>query len=653
MCGFAGIARATGSATSPDELCARLAAMAQCMRLRGPDAQSWWTAPDSRVGLAHARLAIRDLSPAGAQPLTSRDGRWTIAYNGEIYNAGEVADALRAEGHPGFRGHSDTEVLADAIAAWGVDRAVQRCAGMLAFAAVDLQERRLVVVRDRIGIKPAMWAWTGADLVVGSDTRLLRGLPGAPRTVRAAALDRYLRLGRVEGDEGLLEGVHKVPPGGIAEWRLDGLRAGDAPQVRSYWRPERALASALQEPLEGDDEHILDTVEGELSRIVADHLVSDVPVGAFLSGGIDSSLVVALLRRRVGVPVRTFTIGFDESDHDESRHAAEVARHLGTDHHEQRVRADDALATLDELAEAWDEPFADSSAIPTLIVSRMARRDVTVVLTGDGGDEGFGGYDRYVWLPRVSRLRARLGSPGRAVAAAALGALAMPAAARAFAMAHPVLPRQLRVRQMDRKAARMAAALAAADPCGLHDATLESWPRAQQLVPDLHGDEARRWPPAGFAEAGELRGYMLADLQRYLVDDILTKLDRATMAVSLEGRVPYLDHRVIELSMRLPQRMLVRDGVAKWTLRALLARHVPRTLFERPKSGFTVPVGAWLRGPLRGWAEQHMTAHRLEEVGVIPEPFLRAWREHLSGTADRSAALWTLLMYLRWRDRLD
>lgn len=654
MCGFGGLAVSTGSALAVPELRAHLERMNALLRLRGPDACGTWISPEGGVGLAHTRLSIRDLTPAGAQPLASRCGRWVLSYNGEIYNAGEIADALRREGHPGFRGHSDTEVLADAIAAWGVRAAVERCAGMFAFAAVDTERGTLALVRDRVGIKPAVWAWANDTLVFGSDTRVLRGFPGEPNRVDPVALDTYLRLGRVAGATGLLRGVQRVEPGTIAEWSLRGLVAGAAPTVTRWWSAEDALARGAAQPLKGDDDDLLQQLENALVEVVAAHMVSDVPVGAFLSGGVDSSLVVALLRRGAGLPVRTFTIGFDDADHDESRDAARIARHLGTDHVEHRVGADEAFATLDEVTDAWDEPFADSSAIPTLIVSRLARREATVVLTGDGGDESFGGYDRYVWLPRATRLRQRLGGPGRALAAAALRAAARPSVARAFSLAHPVLPRGLRVRQVDRKAARMAAALEAATDAGVLDAILEAWSRRERLVrgiaphPAVEGAGGAAGVRGG---TGLLRRAMLADLRGYLVDDILTKLDRATMAVSLEGRVPYLDHRIIELAMRLPERMLVRDGTAKWALRALLARHVPRELFERPKSGFTIPVGAWLRGPLRSWMEAHCARERLEEAGVEPEPYLRAWREHTAGAADRSAALWSLVMYLRWLER--
>ncbi|MFO0782192.1 MAG: asparagine synthase (glutamine-hydrolyzing) [Phycisphaerales bacterium] len=647
MCGFGGMAQSRSAAARSADLRPHLERMTQQLFHRGPDAQAVWLAADGSVGLAHTRLAIRDLSPAGAQPYTSRCGRWTLAYNGEIYNATQVAEALRAEGAPPFRGHSDTEVLVEAVAAWGVQEACERCAGMYAFAAVDNAEHQLHLVRDRVGIKPVVWAWAGGTLVFGSDTRILRGVPGAPHAVDQHALDRYLRLGRVEGERGLLLGVHKLAPGTMATWDLRTLTAGAAPTVKKWWDAGTALRAAQHSLLSGTDSQVLDAVEHTLAQCVAQHMVSDVPVGAFLSGGIDSSLVVALLRRVVGVPVRTFTIGFGNADHDESVHAAAVAAHLGTDHQTFQLDPDEALRTLDAVESAWDEPFADTSCIPTLIVSRLARQHVTVVLTGDGGDEVFGGYDRYVWLPRVTRLRQRLGGPGRALAARALAALARPATARAFSMAHPALPRSLRLRQVDRKAARMASALRAASNSGVHDATLECWPPEQLLVLGLDAHPA----PPPVPGTSELRTYMLTDLERYLVDDILTKLDRATMAVSLEGRVPYLDHRVIELAMRLPDSMLVRNGAAKWVLRQLLARHVPAAMFERPKSGFTVPVGAWLRGPLRSWAEPLLRADRLRHAGVNPEPYLQAWQQHQAGWCDHSAALWAVLAYLRWRER--
>jgi len=590
--------------------------MAGCLHHRGPDDGGDWI--EGPVGLAHRRLAVLGLGPAGAQPMHSASGRHVIVYNGELYNHLALRAQLERTGHaPAWRGSSDTETLLACIEAWGVDGALPRTVGMFAFAVWD---------RDRMGEKPLTWALHAGGLAFASQPSALRVLPGFHPTIDPDALADLLRYAQVPGARTIHTEVRQLLPGTLLEVRVSADGTLRTPTIRTWWSFDEVARAGLADPLTGDDATLIDAVDDAVMTAVDGQMLSDVPLGAFLSGGIDSSLIVASMQRCSSRPVRTFTIGFTEQGFDESPHARAVAEHLGTDHTELIVTPTDALAVIPELASIYDEPFADSSQIPTVLVSRLARASVTVALSGDGGDELFGGYDRYFRAERF----ARVPRPLALTAAAAFGLAG-------------------------RQRQRSAALALGAGPAPMVRRLLSSNPDADGLV--LGSDPAAGL--ARFAEAwaatdglGPLAArFMALDTTGYLPDDILHKVDRAAMSVSLETRVPLLDHRVVELAWRLPLRSRMRDGTGKWVLRELLARHVPRALFERPKTGFGIPLGPWLRGPLRDWAEDLLAPDALRREGLLDTARVRRlWDGHLAGRAGAGYELWPILMFRAWSD---
>lgn len=644
MCGIAGF-WARGP-MGEDVLRARLAAMTAALAHRGPDDSGLYLDGESRVGLGHRRLSIVDLSPEGHQPMRSASGRYELVYNGEIYNVVELRRAIAktAEGLPPFRGHSDTELLLAAIERFGLEGAVARAAGMFALALWDRETRTLSLARDRLGKKPLVYARTATGFVFASELHALRRWPELDREVSRDALASYLRFGHVPSPHAIYASATKVEPGTIVT--LDAHDA--APRASTYWDPVERALRAQANPLPGDFEDAADAVEDVLRRAIAERMSADVPVGAFLSGGIDSSLVVALMQAQSSRPVHTYSVGYAERAYDESAHAAAVAKHLGTEHHALRVDAAEVLAVVPELARIYDEPFADSSQVPTFLVSRFARRDVGVVLTGDGGDEVFGGYNRHLTAPFVLRAAGLAPAAVRAALASAIRDVppvrwdrALTAGGR---LAGPVrLPGQ--------KAHKLAAVLDAGTSVeALYDRLRAQWERPEDVVRGV----TRRLGPSRRSPASlpARERIMLDDLLTYLPDDILVKVDRATMAVSLEARAPLLDHRLVELAFRLPAGAKVRGVETKRVLRAVLHRHVPRKLVDRPKMGFGVPVGEWIRGPLRTWACDLLSPSRLRPAGFFDvESVTRRLRAHLRGEVDASAELWCVLMFEAWRDR--
>lgn len=614
--------------------------MAVPLAHRGPDGDGTWVDEVAGIALGHRRLAVIDLSPAGAQPMTSADGRFVVVYNGEIYNAGELARDLAAAGGPALRGHCDTEVLVEACARWGVAEAASRCVGMFAFALWDKRERRLALVRDRLGIKPLYWGRAGRAVFFASELKAMAKAPGFSATLSPNALADYFRLGYVPAPATIYEGMYKLRPGRILEIGLDGVAA-----ERSYWdlRAIAAAGSAAPEPM--GPEEAVEALDSLLRDAVRRRLGADVPLGAFLSGGIDSSTVVSLMAAQSTAPVKTFTVGFAETDFNEAPHAKAVAAHLGTDHSELMVTPGDALDAIPHLAAIYDEPFADASAVPMFLVSRLARNSVTVVLSGDGGDELFAGYDRYRmaglarlgWLP--GGLRRGLGRALGRVPPGLWDALARP------------LPQRLRPPAPGDKMAKVARVFGADDDDAVYRALTAIWTDPGRLV--LAARTADDNDPALAREIPDFLSRMqYLDTAGYLPDDILVKLDRASMAVSLEARVPLLDHRVVEFAWRLPARFKRRRGAAKWILRRVLDRYLPRHLVDRPKMGFGVPVGAWLRGPLRHWAEALLEPARLDGEGLLDGAMVaRHWREHLSGRRNWSTQLWAVLMFQAWSEK--
>ena len=617
--------------------------MAMALYSRGPDDAGAWLDETAGLALAHRRLSILDLSPAGHQPMHSAGGRYVIAFNGEIYNHLDLRKQL---GDVAWRGHADTETVLAAIEAWGIEAALKKLTGMFALALWDRAERRLSLARDRLGEKPLYYGWLGDIFVFGSELKALRAHPGWRGEVDRNVLASFMRYGYVPLPHSIYRGISKLLPG---TWLSLGPEtpAGVAPAPTFYWR---ALESA-RAPRYGDlsDEAAADALETELRRAIGGQMVADVPLGAFLSGGVDSSTVVALMQAQSQRPVRTFSIGFAESDYDEARHAKAVAAHLETNHTELYLAPADALAVIPKLPEMYDEPFGDSSQIPTHLVAALARRHVTVSLSGDGGDELFGGYNRYflgasMWR-RLAPLPRRLRSvTGRLMMVPSPGQWDRLAAWFPSRGAYPAFGDKLH---------KLAGVMDAVDADDFYRRLISLQHEPESIV--LGAAEVPIWADGeaeGFAGDDVPERMMFHDLVGYLCDDILVKVDRAAMAVSLETRVPLLDHRVVEFAWQLPLHMKIRNGQGKWLLRQVLHRHVPRELIERPKQGFGIPLDAWLRGPLREWAEALLDEQRLRSEGYLrPEPIREKWREHLSGRRNWQHWLWNVLMFQAWRER--
>lgn len=644
MCGIAGFVG--GSWAGGAEAAPVLTAMAASIGQRGPDHSGIWIDFASRVGFAHNRLAIVDLSPAGNQPMHSRSGRYVITYNGEIYNHRDLREELAADS---WQGHSDTETLLAAIEAWGVRGALERCVGMFAFALWDKKERELTLARDRLGEKPLYYGRQNetGPFLFGSELKALARHPQFRCEIDRDALALYLRFNYVPAPRSIYRGISKLGSGCLLIFS-----EGKEPRIEDYWSAATAAEKGAADRFAGSAGECVDELEHLLARAVGQQMMSDVPLGAFLSGGIDSSAIVALMQKQSAAPVKTFSIGFREEEFDEARHASAVARHLGTEHTELYVTPAEAMAVLPALPAMYDEPFADSSQVPTYLVSRLAREQVTVSLSGDGGDELFGGYDRYGLALALWRRLSAVPRPVRQVAAGGLGATPAPIWNGVAAAASALFPEVRGIKGVGSKIHQRAALLGSRSVMELYGGLVSQWADPASIV--IGGKE-----PASFANGserplaglGSVEQMMATDMVTYLPDDILVKLDRASMAVSLESRVPLLDHRVVEFAWRIPFELKVRGGETKWVLRQLLHRHVPRDLVERPKMGFGVPVGSWLRGPLRGWAEGLLDDRRLREDGYFrPGPVRRMWESYLGGATGSHHRIWTILMFQSWLD---
>ena len=641
MCGVAGILDPSGGAgggVSPEAL----SAMCGVLRHRGPDGDGTWIDATAGIALGHQRLAIIDLSAAGAQPMVSSCGRFVISYNGEVYNAPELRSDLEASGRR-FKGHSDTEVIVEGCAAWGIEATVERLIGMFTFAAWDRSERVLYLVRDRLGIKPIYWARFGGLLLFGSELKALRAHPGWRPELNRDALAAYLRYSYVPSPLTIYQGVNKLPPGTILR-----ARSGEEPRITPFWDLKRIAMDGQRDRFPGNEEEAADRLDALLNDAVSRRMEADVPLGAFLSGGIDSSTVVALMQANSTRPVRTFTIGFQEKDYDEAGHAAAVARHLGTDHTELYVSPEHARDVIPRLPEIYDEPFSDSSQIPTFLVSEMTRKHVAVALSGDGGDELSAGYNRYFQARTIVPLLERMPPKLRALGASAIRALP-PSAWSALFMA---VPRRFRPPQAGDKMHKLASVLTKVGD-GYYQSLVSHWTEPERIVaggrePDgLFSD-----PRVREAVPDLIERMQYLDTLTYLPDDILTKVDRASMAVSLEARVPLLDHRVVAFSWSLPPAMKVKNGAGKWLLRQVLYRYVPPDLVDRPKMGFGVPIDVWLRGPLRDWAEDLLDERRLKAEGILnPAPIRAKWSEHLAGKINWQYLIWDVLMFQAWKAR--
>ena len=646
MCGIAGL---LGPAGGPD-LRETASRMARAMAHRGPDGEGVWLDAEAGVALSHRRLAIVELSDLGAQPMGSPCGRFMVTYNGEIYNHADLRAELQAAGAaPQWRGGSDTETLLAGFAAWGVAETLRRAKGMFALALWDRRERRLTLARDRFGEKPLYYGWIGKGrrtvLAFGSELKALTVVPGFDNPIDRDSLALFMRFCSVPGQSTIYRGVHKLASGGMVTVSEADL-ARRSVAVEPYWSFLDTATEALANPV-ADEAEGLAELERRLDAAIDRQLLSDVPLGAFLSGGVDSSTVVALMQHRSTSRVKTFTIGFDDAAFDEAPHAAAVARHLGTEHHETRFTAAQTRDLIPSLPSVYDEPFADSSQLPTMLVSTVARQHVTVALSGDAGDEVFGGYSRYFEGPRVWRYGRMMTGPGRRLAAHAIRAVSPEGWDRIGGL--PGL--RSRVGRLGDKAHKLAESFGWVGGIDdLYRAMVGKWPGegGPVLGAGVRPTSLEDASWHSLVAAPEQR-MMIHDTLGYLIDDILAKVDRAAMSVSLETRAPFLDPDVVEWAWRLPVSMTIRGGQGKWALRQILYRHVPRDLIERPKAGFAVPVGNWLRGPLRDWAEDLIAEKRLREEGWLDAGQVRRlWQDHLSGRRDWTTPLWSVLMYQAW-----
>jgi len=650
MCGIAGI---WGSVGSKDAIVRR---MTDALTHRGPDASGVWCEESAGVALAHRRLSIVDLSPAGQQPMVSPCGRYVVIFNGEIYNHILLRNELGKELDRGiqWRGYSDTETLLYALGTWGLEKTLCRANGMFSIALWDHSEQTLTFVRDRFGEKPLYYGWVGGSLAFASELKALQAVPGWNAKIEPEVLESYLRFGCVGGHQSIFRDVFKLPQGSTLKVTRTDIHNNVLPEPEVWWSAISAASSAKHNSQpELTQAQALSSVERSLNQSVGRQMVADVPLGAFLSGGIDSSLIVALMQAQSARKVQTFSVGFEDPRYDESLHAKEVAAHLGTEHTTLRATSKMALDLVPQLSDIYDEPFADASQIPTSLIARLTRQHVTVALSGDAGDELFGGYNRYVWVPRVwSKLR-RMPLPTRNLLARLLKQVPASGYDSMMALSSHVLPSRLHIRTFGEKLYKLADVLACRSDRALYAGLASMNRHPEYLLEPEHGSnntpESLYPVLAGF---NQVEWMMLMDTLNFMVDDVLVKVDRASMASSLEVRAPFLDPDVYAAAWRLPQDMRVRNGESKWALRQILYHHVPKELVERPKMGFAVPLDSWLRGPLREWAQDLLSVQNFDRFPQLNRQTInRIWAEHLAGKGHHAEQLWVVLQLLAWGRR--
>lgn len=651
MCGIAGIVATHCGAEEREALVRRMIAP---LHHRGPDAEGIWNSANAPIALAHRRLAIQDLSPNGQQPMVSASGRFYIVFNGEIYNFKELRNALETEG-AAFKGGSDTEVMLAAFEHWGIEPAVKRFVGMFAFALFDQHTRTLHLCRDRMGEKPLYYGWVDGNLVFASELKAIQAMTRQPLPIEQRAITSYLRFGYIPTPYSIYQNIFKLPPATIFGIGVDQclkpanyspLAAVSSVSPQHYWNLHDVARAGAANQLTDDDEAI-NELDALLKNAIKDQCIADVPIGAFLSGGVDSTTVAAIMQSVNAKPINTFTIGFKEKQFDEAPYARAIAAHLGTTHEELYISADDCLSVVPEIPHWWDEPFADSSQIPALLVARMAKRHVTVCLSGDGGDELFCGYNRYISTEQIwSRLKSAPASV-RNMAAAIIESVSSTNYDRGYALLKKLSGDTKTQANIGAKAHKLAEILRLDDPVAAYKFLLSYWQNPHAITGCGELDTILDLEPN--PDLGPLsHNAMYWDQQGYLVDDNLVKGDRSSMAASLEARLPLLDHRIAEFSWRCPAPMRQRDNQSKWLLRQVLYRYVPKNLIERPKMGFSVPVAQWLRGPLSTWAADLIHSDALAACGLAAAPIQRAWHEHSSGSKDNAHKLWTVLMLLAW-----
>ncbi|MDH4904311.1 asparagine synthase (glutamine-hydrolyzing) [Psychrobacter pocilloporae] len=627
MCGIIGFLRSSIYLNESD-VTRTLRIMTKSISHRGPNSVGFWYDIYDEIALGHRRLAILDLTDSGHQPMLSDDDRYVMAFNGEIYNHLEIRQEIE-NSIPTiiWKGHSDTETLLKAIQVFGWEETLQKLVGMFAIALWDQQQKELTLARDRMGEKPLYWGWSGQTLLFGSELKALKAHPAFNAAIDRDALALLLRYNYIPAPYSIYGGIEKLLPGHFVKIKIDQAREEVSPI--SYWSLKETVEKGVSAPFTGSDAEAIDLLEHTIKQSLVGQMAADVPLGAFLSGGVDSSTVVALMQAESKQPIKTFAIGFDEPGYNEAEYAKAVAEHLGTEHTEFYVTAKDALEVVPLLSSIFCEPFADSSQIPTYLVSKMAKQHVTVALSGDAGDELFGGYNTYQLLPKIWKIVSPLPTPVRKLAAKLLSGLPMP----------EKLLKLVEVLPVDNRAE-------------FYNLVISHWKNSEQLVIGAKKVPTALTDKSQWSNVDSFEEWMMSmDAQQYMVDDILVKVDRAAMANSLEVRVPMLDHRVVELAWQLPIDMKIRDKSGKWVLREVLYKYVPKELIERPKKGFSIPLAQWLRGPLREWAEPLLAEKRLTEEGYFyPDKIRKAWKEHLEGHKDNSSKLWSVLMFQSWLD---
>lgn len=647
MCGINGYFRPY-NITNPEKI---IHDMNLAIQHRGPDANHFWMDENYNLLFGHCRLAIQDLSDAGKQPMHSVGGRYVIVFNGEIYNHFSLREQLTKEGFTtNWCGHSDTETLLACFTLWGVRKTLQNLVGMFAIALWDRNQKLLTLARDRLGEKPLYWGWQGDSLYFSSELKALKANPFFKTDIDRNSIPLLLRHNCIPAPYSIYKGIYKLKPGHYVQLSLSNLDQARKAEPISYWSFNSVVEAGIASPFKGNTNQAVDSLEEALLTSINDQMLSDVPLGAFLSGGIDSSTIVALMQSQSSKPIRTFTIGFDDEGYNEAKHAKAVAKHLGTEHTELYIEASDALNVIPKLPEIYSEPFSDSSQIPTFLVSELASQHVKVALSGDGGDELFGGYNRYLMAQNIWKKSRKIPKPARKVISNLLLTIPPKKWDDIFNFISPALPQPLRLRTVGDKAHKLASVLDLKNDFEYYRALTSHWKHPNQLVidgyePSTLSSDYNAWPITDSFE----HTMMAIDAQTYMADDILVKVDRAAMANSLETRVPFLDHRIVELAWKMPLDYKIKNGEGKWLLKQVLFRHVPQQLIERPKMGFGIPLHEWLRSSLKDWAEELLDESALKNQGYFnPAPIRRMWVEHLSGKYNHQHHLWDILMFQAW-----